>query len=264
MKYTICIATFNQEDSVKICLECIANLRWAPLEVVISDNSCNKQIETYARQYGAHYLSGAETDGYAVGMNRAINKALQNNIITHVLLITGDIYLLPNSTSFMFHGPYNCVTGKILNTGDTKIPNLPKHPIHFPGNFWMLPVNPLRYLGQVFDPEYWSYGEDTDLVYRLGRINVLQDYNPLAVAVHESYGPFSLTPHVKTFYLIRNSFRNAIKYNDWLWFFKLLIGHLLFKPDQTKWVIKGILNELNIGFWRATPPQNYSELSSKS
>lgn len=259
--FVVCIATYNQPETIKLCLDCIVESTIQPTAIIVSDNSCNKIVQDESLKHHAIYLPGFSMDGYCKGMNRAVSYALRNYDTDYILLLTGDIFVFPHAIQLMI-GRNHGVVGRIINTGNTRLPNIPRFPVHFPGNFWLLPTSALRQLDFIFDENLWSYGEDTDLVFRMRRIKTIQEYIPEAMAVHESDGPFNKTPTTKTFFLIRNSLRNAIKYNDWVWFFKLLIGHLIYKPRHIRWIMKGILNELNIGLWRANPPQSYSELSS--
>jgi len=243
-KYAASICVYNFPESVDLCLQSLRSSITPPDKIIVTDSSSNGDIENVCSKHNVELIQGDKGDGYAKSQNKSLNKIIDD--FENVLIMTGDIYVLPNATQKLISCPMryeNGCSGRIFNTRDTKTPGLksftePYKTKHFSGNFWMLPCKVLRKLPFIFDESYWSYGEDTDLVHRMG---IDQWIIPDAYAIHENYSPFSILPEKKYYFLLKNSLKNAKKYGDWKWFFTLFFGLVVMKPKYFKVYLKSII-----------------------
>lgn len=245
----VIVVNYQQTAATLACLDSLYRHAGTPFELVLVDNAAtqdsSRQLGTWletrhAEGRPASYRPNADNLGFAVACNQALEPLLARPEITAVALINNDTLVEPNWLSQLTRGldpaqRIAMVASAMVDLADpTRVDNLgitlyasgiasnrrrPQSPLLGPcGGGALYSAELLRQVraldnsGQVFDPAYFCYAEDTDVALRARALGYRCGFAPGArLRHHGSLASGGAGNRFVAYYGLRNSLFNLIK-----------------------------------------------------
>ena len=218
-KVSIIILNWDGLQDTIECLESLTKITYPNYEIIIVDNgSIDGSIETLKSKFP--YIKMIENKinkGFAGGNNQGIKYAAENGA-TYLLLLNNDTVVAPDFLNELVKvaenhpeagiiGPkiydyksnkIQCIGGKIdfcnlktpfIEIGRGQTDNCQHNKIEdrewFTGCCWLAPIEVFSKVSLFDETSFFSYGEDTDLCYKVRRAGYRILYCPLANIWHK-------------------------------------------------------------------------------
>lgn len=241
---SVVIPFLENEDELSKCLQTLQDQSWGQLEIIIVDNG-SRLKETPAT--ASKVISNRTNEGFS----KAINQGYRASQGEFLLALNADAFLdrdyIQNCMATMKAKPeVAAVTGKLLKVDPPGSIDTTGHLLladrtvrdrgeweedrgqyDLEGEVFSIPATAALYrmsalsqleseTGEVFDEDFFAYGEDVDLAWRLRLLGWGLAYTPLATAHHRRSvsQPGRRAPNYVTLLDVRNRWLRIVKNDD--------------------------------------------------
>lgn len=222
----VVVVAYGPEPELDRCLLAVRASLGVHVDLVVVDNGCTRgDLAELLERAGARDVGPPLNRGFAQGCNEGV-AALPEGL--PVALVNSDAIVAPTALRALLMalvGDVGIATASLRLAHNPALLNSAGNPVHFTGTSWAgafgeaadLHARPREVAGASgatlvvrrdvwdrlggFDPEYFTYCEDTELSLRCRLLGLRVVYAPDAVSVH--HYAFSRNP-LKNYYLERN------------------------------------------------------------
>jgi len=247
--HTCCAIILDYFGSSKT-IACLTSLLDQGLDsVMVVDNSGDRQANIQLQEalnkfrhrelpFTIHHITNQKNLGFAAGVNNALSWLEENNPHHYYLLINNDAEatpgMLPNLLKFMQEHFRTAITAPIIDIGQKKITYSWYHRFtglmfshHVIGTFQYLTgccllVDQRITSGGLFDENFFMYGEDVELCWRLRRSGWEIECVKEATVIHEGVGSSSQGSYFYEYHMARGHLLLAQKLTRQKWGFPFL------------------------------------------
>ena len=213
---SVVIPTYNGKEHLKTCFESLKNQIYKGFRIILVDNASNDGTVEYVEKEfpEVHIIKMDHNPGFAFAVNVGIKDSLNDDNLTHILLLNNDIEcdnrfllemlngLVTNDTGFVASKMLNYYNRSIIDdAGDgIKMIGSPfarghgeedKGQYDTPGFILGACAGAALYKREVFeaagffDEDFFAYYEDIDFSLRLQIAGYKCYYNPKAICYHK-------------------------------------------------------------------------------
>jgi GT2 family glycosyltransferase len=241
---SIIILNWNGDGLIQECLSSLAQLEYAPIEIIVIDNgSIDSSLPYLLCQKSILLIENKENTGFAKGNNIGFSRAsgkyiavLNNDTTVDATWLNNPVQFLEQDDrigsiscrqmNFMYRGIidvlYHTISkdlsfypfGRGIRIEDLPEALKPGFVLSASGGSAIYRKNMIDKIGG-FDERFFAYGEDADLSMRAFINGWKCMYVPSAVVYHKGSASFSKVPEKISFYGRRNKILLRYKYFSW-------------------------------------------------